>query len=174
MTVKKRHARAGGFTLVEVMVAAVVMLMAIVGMMQVITYGSEMLDLARKQTLAMQIVHGQLDNLRLSDWTTISAYPASRTVNVDASNQTTNISYGFVFGPVKTSNNPGDVDLTDNVLTLPELATGFTCTRTVTTVRTDLKQITFSVAWRSNTGRQYTRSGSTYFGRNGLYVTYQR
>lgn len=171
MTVTKRRAKACGFTLVEVMVAASVMLMAIVGMMQVITYGSEMLDLARKQTIAMQIIHGQLDNVRLSDWTTISAYPASRTVNVDSSDQTTNIGYGFVFGLVGT----GDVvDTTDSIITLPELAKGFTCTRTVATVRTDLKQITFSVTWTSNTGRRYTRSGSTYFGKNGLYVTYQR
>ena len=164
MTVKKRHASAGGFTLVEVMVAAVVMLMAIVGMLQVITYGSEMLDLARKQTIAMQIVHGQLDNLRLNDWATVNNpnyYPASKTVNADESNASTlsdNINiYKLDFGP-----------------TLPGLAKGFACTRTVTPVRTDLKQITFSVTWRSNTGRQYTRSGSTYFGRNGLYVTYQR
>lgn len=160
MTVTKRRAKAHGFTLVEVMVAASVMLMAIVGMMQVITYGSEMLDLARKQTIAMQIIHGQLDNVRLSDWTAVSAYAASYTVNVDESNATTlatNISKGFVFGP-----------------TLPGLAIGFSCTRTVSTVRTDLKQITFSVTWTSNTGRRYTRSGSTYFGKNGLYVTYQR
>lgn len=171
MLARKQHAKSGGFTLFEVMMAAAVMLMAIVGMIQVITYGSGMLDLARKQSIAMQIIHGQLDNLRLNTWTTVNAYPASRTVNVDNSDQTTNISYGFVFGPVGA----GDVvDTTDSVLTLPELAKGFTCTRTITTVRTDLKQITFSVTWRSNTGRQYTRSGSTYFGKNGLYVTYQR
>ena len=40
--------------------------------------------------------------------------------------------------------------------------------------RTDLKQITFTVSWTGNTGRSYTRSGSTYVGKNGLYVTYQR
>ena len=54
----------------------------------------------------------------------------------------------------------------------------FTCSRTVSTVRTDLKKITYTVSWRStklgNNGRLYSRSGSTYVGRNGLYVTYQR
>ena len=130
------------------------MLLALVGMIQVIVSGSEMLDLARKQTIAMQIIHGQIDNIRLSDWSTVNAYPASRTVSVDAANQATNISYGFVFG----SN-------------LPAISQGFTCTRTISTVRTDLKQITFTVAWKGNTGRSYQRTGTTYFGNNGLHIT---
>jgi prepilin-type N-terminal cleavage/methylation domain-containing protein len=146
-----------GFTLVEVMMAAAVMLLALVGMIQVVVSGSEMLDVARKQTIAMQIIHGQIDNIRLNSWSTISGYPASRTVNVDDADQSTNISRGFVFGP-----------------NLPTLSTGFQCTRTITTVRTDLKQVTFTVTWRGNTGRTYQRSGSTYYGNNGLYVTYQR
>ena len=157
MNVRRHHTTADAFTMVEVMVAAAVMLMTIVGMMTVITYGSEMLDTARKQTIAMQIIHGQIDHVRLSDWSTISGYPSSRTVNVDDTDQTTNIGYGFVLGP-----------------TLRGLAKDFDCTRTISTVRTDLKQITFSVTWSSNTGRSHTRSGSTYFGKNGLYVTYQR
>ena len=157
MTGKSRRSVVDGFTLVEVMMAAAVMLLALVGMIQVIVSGSEMLDMSRKQTIAMQIIHGQIDNIRLSSWSTVNAYPASRTVNVDDSNQSTNISYGFVFGS-----------------SLPGLSKGFTCTRSVSTVRTDLKQITFTVIWRSNTGRTYQRTGSTYYGNNGLYVTYQR
>ena len=146
-----------GFTLVEVMVAAAVMIGALVGMIQVVVSGAEMLDVARKQTIAMQIIHGQIDNIRLSSWSTISGYPSSRTVNVDDADQSTNISRGFVFGP-----------------NLPTLSKGFQCTRTISTVRTDLKQITFTVTWTGNTGRSYQRSGSTYYGNNGLYVTYQR
>ena len=146
-----------GFTLVEVMMAAAVMIMALVGMIQVIVSGSEMLDMSRKQTIAMQIIHGQIDNVRLSSWSTIAGYPYSRTVYVDDADQSINISKDFVFG----SN-------------IPAISKGFRCTRTVTSVRTDLKQITFTVTWTSNTGRSYQRSGSTYYGNNGLYVTYQR
>jgi hypothetical protein len=126
-------------------------------MIQVIVSGSEMLDVSRKQTIAMQIIHGQIDNIRLSDWSTISSYPSSRTVSVDDADQSSNISKGFVFG----SN-------------IPLIGKGFQCTRTISSVRTDLKQITFTVTWTSNTGRSYRRSGSTYYGNNGLYVTYQR
>lgn len=145
---RARHA----FTLVEVMVAATVMVLTIVGMIQVIVSGSEMLDVSRKQTIAMQIIHGQLDNIRLSNWTQVSALGTPRTVAVDGGDQA-----GFVFG----SN-------------LPTISAGFRCTRTITDVRTDLKQVTFTVTWTGSTGRSYSRSGSTYVGRNGLYVTYQR
>ena len=137
--------------------AAAVMLLALVGMIQVVVSGTEMLDVARKQTIAMQIIHGQIDNIRLSNWSTISGYSATQTVTVSAADQTSNISAGFVFG----SN-------------LPAVATNFTCTRTISTVRTDLKQVTFTVTWTGNTGRTYRRTGSTYYGNNGLYVTYQR
>jgi Tfp pilus assembly protein PilV len=157
MSCSKAKRSAAGFTLVEVMVGTAVMLLALVGMIQVIISGTEMMDVARKQTIAMQIIHGQIDNLRLSEWSTVDGYPGSRTVTVSGASQATNIGYGFVFG----SN-------------LPAISTGFTCTRTISTVRTDLKQITFTVTWRGNTGRTYTRTGSTYFGNKGLYVTYQR
>lgn len=157
MTRNSRPIVVDGFTLVEVMVAAAVMVLALMGMIQVIVSGAEMLDMSRKQTIAMQIIHGQIDNIRLSNWTTITNYPSTRTVNVDDTDQSSNISKGFVFG----SN-------------LPTISKGFQCTRTITSVRTDLKQITFTVTWTSNTGRTYQRTGSTYYGNNGLYVTYQR
>ena len=149
---RKPTTRQQAFTLVEVMVASSVMVLAIVGMIRVIVSGTEMLDLARKQMIAMQVIHGQLDNLRLSNWTEVSALAASETVTVSSGDQS-----GFVFG----SN-------------LPAITQGFQCTRTIATVRTDLKQVTFTVTWIGNTGRTYSRSGSTYVARNGLYVTYQR
>ncbi|HUR60619.1 MAG TPA: hypothetical protein VM029_23055 [Opitutaceae bacterium] len=139
------------------MVATAVVTLGLVGMIQAVVSGSEMLDLARKQTIATQIIHGQLDNVRLSDWTQIGTLAASTQVSVDAADQTSNIAAGFVFGS-----------------SLPGISKNFTCTRTISTVRTDLKQITFTVSWRGNTGRSYTRTGSTYVGKNGLYVTYQR
>ena len=149
---KANYPRAEAFTLVEVMVAAGVMVLSIVGMIQVIVSGSEMLDVARKQTIAMQIIHGQLDHIRLSNWTQVSALATPRTVAVDGGDQA-----GFVFGA-----------------NLPTISRGFRCTRTIADVRTDLKQVTFTVTWTGNTGRTYSRKGSTYVGKDGLYVTYQQ
>lgn len=138
------------------MVAAAVMILAIVGMIQVIVSGSEMLDVSRKQTIAMQIIHGQLEQIRLSNWTQIAALGATDTRSVEAGDNTAS-NVMFVFGT-----------------NLPTIAKGFVCTRTIATVRTDLKQVTYTVTWKGNTGRSYSRSGSTYVGKNGLYVTYQR
>jgi Tfp pilus assembly protein PilV len=140
---KVRQFRADAFTLVELMIAAGVMLAGIVGMIQVVISGSEMLDVSRKQTVAMQIIHGQIDGIRLNDWSTVNGLPTSSTnVTINSSLQT--------------------------------VSNGFTCRRTISSVKTNLKQVTFTVTWTSNTGRTYSRSGSTYVSKNGLYVTYQR
>jgi Tfp pilus assembly protein PilV len=142
-SIKAARSRADAFTLVEVMLAAGVMLAGIVGMIQVVISGSEMLDVSRKQTTAMQIIHAQIDGIRLNDWTTVSALPtSSTTVSINS--------------------------------TLQTISNGFTCQRTISSVKTNLKQVTFTVTWTSNTGRAYSRSGSTYVAKNGLYVTYQR
>ena len=125
------------------MIAAGVMLAGIMGMIQVVISGSEMLDVSRKQTVAMQIIHGQIDSIRLNDWSTIGALPtASTSVTIPTALQT--------------------------------VSSGFTCRRTISAVKTNMKQVTFTVTWTSNTGRSYSRSGSTYVSKNGLYVTYQR
>ena len=126
--------------------AAVVMLAGVIGMMQVVISGSEMLSVSRNQTIAAQIIHSEIDKVHLVAW---AALPASGTFTPDAS-----------FSPVAQKLNSATYSLT------------------VTTIRTDLKKITYTVTWRStklgNNGRLYSRSGSTYVGRNGLYVTYQR
>ena len=62
-----RAQRREAFTLVEVMLAAAVMLAGVVGMIQVIASGSEMLDLARKQTIAAQIIQNEIGKLHLAD-----------------------------------------------------------------------------------------------------------
>lgn len=149
--------RRSGFTLVEVMVAAGVMVLGMVGMIHVITQGSQMLDLARKQTVAMQIIHGQIENIRLMTWTQVNNLDADITVWVRESDDAYNRSEGFDFGTNITA-----------------VSTGFRCRRVITTVRTDLVQVAYTVTWTGNTGRSFSRTSSTYLGKNGLYVTYQR
>ena len=134
-----------GFTLLEVMMAAVILTLAIVGMIQVLISGSAMLDFSKKQTIAMQIIRDNIDRLHSVDWPTVAAYPASAS------------------SPISTS----FASVTNN---------SWQCTRTVASIKADgtLYKITFTVTWTGNTGHVYTRSGTTYFGKNGLYVTYQR
>ncbi len=151
-----RKSQQRGLTLVEVMLAATVLALALVGMIQVVVSGSEMLDVSRKQTIAMQIIHGQIEQVRLLNWTQIGTLGSTDTVSVEAGDNTLSTKM-FIFGT-----------------NLPAIAKGFTCTRTISDVRTDLKQVTITVTWTGSTGRTYSRSGSTYVAKDGLYVTYQR
>src|SRR3954467_12051259 len=107
---KARQSRADAFTLVELMIAAGVMLAGIVGMIQVVISGSEMLDVSRKQTTAMQIIHAQIAGIRLNGWAAVNAPPTAAT----------------------------SVSINSTLLTI---STGFTCQRTISTVKTNLKQV---------------------------------
>ena len=143
MSLRDRHVTQKGFTLIEVLLAAVVMLAGIVGMMQAVTSGSEMLDVSRKQTTATQIIHGEIEKVRVQDWSEITVLDPTPTVL-----------------PLNSS--------------FQAINSSFKCSRAITDVKTDLKQVTYTVTWVGNTGHSYSRSGSTYVGRNGLYVAYQR
>ncbi len=124
---------------------AVVLAAVLVGMMHAITAGWQMLDLARKQTIASQIIRFEIERVHLNEWAQVSGYSTA---------------VAGVVQPVDTS--------------FQSVATGFTLKRTVSVVRTELLKITFTVAWQSGTGRSYSRSGTTYVGKNGLYITYSR
>ena len=64
----------------EVALAATVLALTLVGMIQVIDSGSEMLDLSRKQTIAAQILQDEIDQLRLMSWSQITSLPTPATV----------------------------------------------------------------------------------------------
>jgi Tfp pilus assembly protein PilV len=164
---RNQRRKDAAFTLIEVMMAAVIMLAGVVGMMQVIVSGSEMLDVSRKQTIATQIIHSEIDRVRLDTWAQLSNGTTTILLADAATPDSTSARYTYSAHPQMWT-----------MLT----RSSFTCTREVTDVRTDLKKIVFTVTWLGNTNRvvgatntrKYTRTGSTYFGKNGLYVTYQR
>ena len=147
--------------------AAVIMMAGVVGMMQVIVSGSEMIDVSRKQTIAAQIIHSELDRIRHRSFSELS-------------NGNTTILLADAASPDNSSARYTRTAYPDMWPTLT--GSNFTCVRTISDVRTDLKKIVFTVTWLGNTNRvtgatnsrRYTRTGSTHFGRNGLYVTYQR
>jgi len=57
-----------GFTIIEVMMAATILVVGFMGMIQALTIGSEMIATARRQTIANQIMTHELEQLRLEDW----------------------------------------------------------------------------------------------------------
>ena len=150
----------------EVALAATVLALTLVGMIQVIDSGSEMLDLSRKQTIAGQILHSEIDQLRLQKWATIVAYAA---------------------GATQLTTEPGP--FYDPILGGMAQQLGgtfpYTLTRTVSCVQPAgdsfpyaipplLLQVTFSIGWTGVTGHSYNRTSTTYVGQYGLSAAYQR
>lgn len=131
--------------------AVIVMAFAMTTSITTLQRGFLALDTARNITIAGQIMQSELEKMRLLPWATVDAYPASATaVPYDADHpEYFNIDRAF----------------TSNTF----IGNRFTLTRTVTLVKTGLKQITMSVSWTSYDGRVLTRSYSTYYGQNGLY-----
>jgi len=146
----------------EVALAATVLALTLVGMIQVVDSGSEMLDLSRKQMIAGQILHSEIDQLRLQNWSTVMAYPAGPTP------------FTIVGDPVLA----GMAQQLGG--TFP-----YTVTRTVLCIEPPnnpqpyalqplLLQVTFTVTWIGITGHSYIRTSTTYVGKNGLSAAYQR
>lgn len=130
-----------GFTILEVMMAAIVMAFAITTSITTMQRGFLTLDTARNTTIAGQIMQSEFEKMRLAPWTTVDAY-ASTTNPLAVDSSFTNNAY---------------------------IGTRFTMVRTVTLVRTGMKQITLTVTWRNYDGRSISRSYSSYYGQNGLY-----
>lgn len=147
------------------MLAAAIMLAGVVGAIQVLVSGSEMLETSRKQAAAMQIIDSELAKTRLGNlsgtW--------SATLPAGLPNGTTTIN---LLSGSNTRYPSGTASYTD----FRSVIQNFTCTRTVGFAlgRTDYKQVTVTVTWTNHEGRSYTRTGTTYVGKNGLYVSYQR
>lgn len=171
---RSRPQRQTGFTIVEVMMAAVILVVGFMGMIQAITIGSEMLATARRQNIAAQIITHETEKLRLRDWTYISTTLATAAATTYDSDQ-------------------ADLDAA-----IAGSGVTFNLAITVATPTTDLREVTFTVTWtkggtttaaatpsgswlsrlafyrESPIQRTYTRSSTAYFGKYGLNLNVQR
>ena len=137
----RRHRRSGGFTILEVMMAATVMAFAITTSITTMQRAFAALDTARNLTIAGQIMVCEMEKIRMLDWTTVSAYPSSATVTIDSS---------------FTSNS--------------KIGNRFTLTRTTATAgSSNMLQITLTISWNNYDGRTLTRSYMTYYARYGIH-----
>ena len=164
-----------GFTLVEVMMATTILVVGFIGMIQAVTINSEVLDTARKQQVATQIMEAEIERLRASSWSVISGLPSSGTITIDSSGTISGNETSFALSNYTTTN-------ADDNTALASLAKGFTCSYTRSFMRPNAAtsstvtflSITYTVSWTSNTGRAYSRSTQAYFGENGLHLSFQR
>jgi type II secretory pathway pseudopilin PulG len=174
---KKLPRDCGAFTLIEVALAATVLLFAIVSAFQIVAAGTRMLDFSRKQTIATQIIHAEIDQARLCSWTALNAM-VNTTDTVTLSTTTTSNTWasGSLGYP--------ELNTFKAALGADMATTGFTVARAVTYVpgrSNEMVKIVFTVTWKAKvfsekngSSHTYSRQGTTYVGKNGLSATYQR
>jgi prepilin-type N-terminal cleavage/methylation domain-containing protein len=73
-----------GFTLVEVVVASLVLGLVFVSSITTLTYGYKLLENARFNTLASQVIQSEIETLRLRNWSQISALPAKAAIAISS------------------------------------------------------------------------------------------
>ena len=136
--------------------ASVILVIGFVGMIETVTLSSGMMDHARRQTLAAQIINHEIEKLRFNSWSQIQALTAT--------------------SPTPAIDSQFNTAITDSGAT-------YTLTRAVADPTTDIREVTYTVTWvvgtsRKNSGSQvtftYTRSNSAWFGKYGLNLSYQR
>jgi Tfp pilus assembly protein PilV len=158
--------RTAAFTLIEVMMAATILVVGFIGLIQAITIGSQMLATAHRQQIAIQIVTGEIDYLRASNLTAITNLAVGATYKITV-NATGTAVTADPLGAVTRFN-------LDNNLTLLAQAAGFSLSAVRSNIRTDYEKIIYTVTWADNLGRPNTHRTEIYFGRNGLQLSYQK
>ncbi|HLP25386.1 MAG TPA: hypothetical protein VK477_06900 [Acidobacteriota bacterium] len=134
-----------GFTVLEVMLAAFILAVAIATSITTLQRAFLSIDTARNMTLAGQIMQHELEKVRLKDWTTVSGYTDDDDLPIDT---------------LFTSN-----DYIANLIA----NRGLRLAREVTVPETDIVQLTYTVTWRNYDGRELSRSYVTYYARYGIY-----
>ena len=152
--------------------AAVILLVGLIGMIEAVVIGAGMMDNARRQTLAAQILSHHAEKLRLLPWDVTTAAPNELCIN-DLTTTSTAVTIDSQFATAIAAS-----------------GATFTLTRTVANVTTDalgntnMREATFTITWVVNTSRRdasdnlltftYSRTMSAYYGKYGLNLTYQR
>lgn len=152
MLFRRTRKTPSGFTIVEVMVAATIMVLGITTSLTTLTFGMRAIDTARNSTLAAQIMQSEMENIRLLNWAQLTALSASETVDISS---------------IISSGSSTTLDATLN-----NIISKFTCTRTITTPKSNMREITLTVSWNGQDGRAHSNSYVTRYCKDGLYDFY--
>ncbi len=134
-----RFNRNNGFSLVEVMVASFVLVLGITTAITTLQQGFKAVDTARNFSYSAQLMQSEMEKLRLKNWSQLQALQDAGTTNIS----------------------------TDD--TASAARTVFTCSRVITDVKTDMKQITLISNWQGYDGRAHTARFITRYSKSGLY-----
>lgn len=148
------------------MMAALILAVGFIGLIEAVTLSATSMDHARRQTLATQIINHEIEELRLASWTTINGLPtASTSITIDSQFDQARLSLGD--------------DGSGSSIVRFSLARTMTSPNPVTNIR----QANFTVTWVVTTSRlsggsrltfTYSRSASAWYGKNGLNLSYQQ
>jgi|SRR5581483_9271390 len=131
--------RWAGFSLIEVMIASIVLVLAITTAITTLQTGFQAVEGARNLTYASQVMQSEVERLRLKSWDQLQALQDS-----------------------------GDTTVAVAAVSGAPSAT-FTCQRTIRDLKADMKEITLQSSWRSHDGRTHTARFITRYGKSGLY-----
>ncbi len=132
------RAPAAAFTIAEVLVASTVLLLGIVTAITSLQRGLQASDTARHLSMATQLMQSEMERLRLKSWSQIE--------ELQGAGDTT----------VPLDRSAGDA------------GARFACTRSITNLKEDMKEITLTAEWRGYDGRPHTARLVTRYGHNGL------
>jgi uncharacterized protein (TIGR02598 family) len=141
-----------GFTLIEVALGVTILAVGFMGMVEGMVVGYEMLETAHNQTLAAQIIQGEVEYLRMQPWSTIQSLSSTSAANLSNYTEFASTSLASVAGTKLT----------------------FARQMAASDPHTNLRQVTMTVTWTSFTGKSHSRSCSAYLGKYGLNVSYQK
>lgn len=136
------------------MIASAIMVLGITTSLTTLTYGLRAIDTARNSTLAAQIMQSEMENIRLLNWTQVTALPTVELVNISN---------------VISSGSSTALDATLN-----NIISKFTCYRVVWQhdTRADMRQVYLLVRWNGQDGRQHEKRYYTRYCKDGLYDFY--
>lgn len=152
------HVRTGrkAFTLLEVMLAATVLVLAVSSSILVLQRGMRAIDTARYTTLAGQILQSQMEKLRLLSWIQLT----DSTIN----------------GPMHVNNATFAPDIAATASTQISRFTVGTetgvCSQSIVAAEAPynltMKKITLTASWKGIDGRPHALSYISYYGQNGI------
>ena len=149
----RRNFGESGFSIVEVMMAAAVMVFGITSAILALQSGMRAVDTARNMTLAAQIMQSEMEVLRLQNWSQIVALQAATNPYTVPASETITTGTSTTFDTVLTG-----------------IANRFTCVRTISDIsgRADIKAIDLTTTWNGVDGRPHTLSYEIRYAKNGL------
>jgi type II secretory pathway pseudopilin PulG len=163
----KRGARTRikAFTLVEVALAASVMVMVIASSIIVLQYGMRAIDTARYTTLAGQILQSQMEKLRLLNWTQLTYPGTARGVGGSPAGTGGPINFS-TFAPDVTSVSTAQI----NRFTANGEAGRFlqSITDAPAPYADQMKIITLTATWIGSDGQSHSRSYTTRYVKYGI------